>query len=337
MLTTRWTEQGIDVVEADPAPRPDGWARLRVTGCGICGSDLHIYRGMRSGAAVPAEFATPGHEIAGVVEEGAAGLADAVYAVEPWVNCQACAPCVHGETVLCDEGLLLGISAGGGLAELVDVPPRLLHPVPDGVGEGLASMAEPWAVAVRAVHKARLTELDEHALVLGGGNIGLLCGIAARDRVAGVGITCRYPHQAELARRFGLQPLDPDTVDAWSEEHRPGVVIETVGGSADTMAEAVRCARKGGRVVIVGVFGEPRPTDYREVVLKELELVGSFIYGTVGSGSEFGAAVRRMGSITDELSALQTHRFDLVDTAEAFRTADDKSSLAIKVTIGSGR
>jgi threonine dehydrogenase-like Zn-dependent dehydrogenase len=206
--------------------------------------------------------------------------------------------------------------------------------VPDGVGEELASMAEPWAVAVRAVHRARLTEVDEHVLILGGGNIGLLCGIAARDRAAGVGITCRYPHQADLARRFGLEPLDESTVDPWSAEHRPSAVIETVGGSADTMLEAVRCARKGGRVVVVGVFDQPRLTDYRDVVLKELELIGSFIYGTVGSGSEFGAAVKRMGTITDELAALQTHQFPLADAADAFRAADDKSSLAVKVTIG---
>ncbi|MGI9612894.1 MAG: alcohol dehydrogenase catalytic domain-containing protein, partial [Acidimicrobiales bacterium] len=161
MLSTRWSEQGIEVEEAEPGPVPDGWARLRVTGCGICGSDLHIYRGMQTGAVVPADFATPGHEIAGVVEDGTTGLDDAVYAIEPWVNCRLCATCLQGETVLCDDGQLLGISAGGGLAEFVDVPPRLLHAVPDGVDAVLASMAEPWAVSVRAVHRARLTELDE--------------------------------------------------------------------------------------------------------------------------------------------------------------------------------
>ncbi len=338
MLQTRWSERGIEVVEAEPRPLADGWARLRVTGCGICGSDLHIYRGMQAGSLAPADYAVPGHEIAGLVEDGPAGLADVVHAVEPWVNCRYCPSCVRGETVLCDDGQLLGITAGGGLAELVDVPPRLLHPVPDGVGEELASMAEPWAVAVRAVHKARLTELDANLLVLGGGNIGLLCGLAARDRVARVGITCRYPHQAALARRFGLEPLDAgtDQVAAWCAAHGPSVVIETVGGNAETMGEAVRSARKGGRIVVVGVFDQPRPTDYRELVLKELEVVGSFIYGTVGSGSEFGAAVGRMGGIAAELAALQTHRFPLADAADAFGIADDKASLAVKVTIGPG-
>jgi L-iditol 2-dehydrogenase len=170
--------------------------------------------------------------------------------------------------------------------------------------------------------------------VLGGGAIGLLCGVAARDRTARVGITCRYEHQADLARRFGLDAVPPDSVAEWADEHRPGVVIETVGGEADTMADAVRTVRRGGRIVVVGVFGPPRPTDYREVVLKEVEIVGSFIYGTVRGGSEFGVAVRRMGAIVDELAALQTHRYDLTDVASAFEVADDKSSHAVKVTIG---
>jgi threonine dehydrogenase-like Zn-dependent dehydrogenase len=260
-------------------------------------------------------------------------MADAVYAVEPWIGCQRCADCIRGEPNLCGDGRLLGISDGGGLADTVDVPPRLLHRVPDGARGAPASLAEPWAVSVRSVHRARLHEIDERVLVLGGGSIGLLAGLASRDRVAEVGITCRYPHQSDLATTLGLTPIAPDAVDDWADEHRPGVVIETVGGEAETMSEAVRCVRPGGRIVVVGVFGTPRPTDYRAVVLKELEIVGSFVYGTVGSGSEFGAAVRRMASFTSELAALQTHQFALADVADAFVTADDKSSLAVKVTI----
>ena len=334
MLTTRWSEAGIEVVEGEPGPLRSGWARLAVTGCGICGSDLHIYRAMKAGVLAPGDYATPGHEIAGRIIEAPTDLTDAVYAVEPWVGCETCPHCLQGETTVCEDGQLLGVTRGGGLAEWVDVPVRLLHGVDDSVDASLATLAEPWAVAVRAVHRARLTEIDERVLVLGGGNIGLLSGLAARGRAARVGITCRYPHQAELARQFGLEPIDPAAVGEWAAEHRPGVVIETVGGSADTMTEAVRCARRGGRIVVVGVFGAPQATDYRQIVLKELEIVGSFIYGTVGSGSEFGAAVGAMGSITNELAALATHRFGLSEVADAFNTADDKASLAVKVTIG---
>ena len=334
MWTTRWTTNGIELIERDLEPTPDGWARLKVTGCGICGSDLHIYRGMKAGEISPSDFDVPGHEIAGTLVEGSPGLPDVVYAVEPWVSCNGCAHCLRGKPTLCQDSQLLGISAQGGLAEYVNVPAGLIHPVGDGVGDALASMAEPWAVAVRTIHRARLSELDERVLILGGGTIGLLCGIAARTRAGRVGITCRYPHQTDLARRFGLEPIQPDQLDDWAAEHEPGVVIETVGGEADTIGEAVRTAGPGGRIVVVGVFATPRPTDYRDVVLKELEIIGSFIYGRVRSGSEFRAAVDLMPPIAAELHALQTHHFPLTDVAEAFATVDDKTSQTVKVTIG---
>jgi L-iditol 2-dehydrogenase len=334
MRSARWTGSGVEVVEVEPGARPEGWVRLEVTGCGICGSDLQLYRGMRDGSLSPQAFPTPGHEMAGRILEGPAGMADVIYAVEPWVACRGCPECQRGSTNICETGQLLGFTATGGLADYVDVPPHLLHPVPDSIGGRLASLAEPWAVAVRSVHRAQLTEVDERLLVLGGGTIGLLCGLAARDRVARVGITCRYPHQADLARRFGLEPIAPDELATWAAEHRPGVAIETVGGAADTMSDAVTHTRRGGRVVVVGVFAVPRPTDWVEVVAKELEIVGSFIYGTVRRGSEFGAAVGRMAPLAAELGALQTHHFPLMAATEAFATADDKASLAVKVTIG---
>lgn len=336
MRQATWTPDGIDLIDREPPSIPDGWARLAVTGCGICGSDLHIYRAMRDGSLPPRAFAVPGHEMAGTVVAGPPGLDEGLYAVEPWYNCRQCEFCAQGSSVLCQDATLLGISGAGGLADLVDVPARLLHRVPDGVDPQLASLAEPWAVAMRAINRCGAIEVGERVLILGGGTIGLLCGVAARDRATTVGITCRYPHQAELARRFGLSPIAPDGLAEWAAEHRPGRIIETVGGEADTMAEAVAAARPGGRIVVVGVFGEPRPTDYRAVVLKELEVVGSIYYGTAGAGSEFGVAVATMDRITDELAALQTHRFPLDRVAEAFTTADDKSSRAVKVTIVPG-
>ena len=333
MRQATWTTDGIEVIEREPPARPDGWARLAVTGCGICGSDLHIYRGIRAGALAPSDFAVPGHEMAGTVVDGPAELDEGVYAVEPWFNCRRCPACNHGASILCEDATLLGISGAGGLADLVDVPAHLLHRVPDGLDPALASLAEPWAVAVRAINRCGRIEFGERVLVLGGGTIGLLCGVAARDRATRVGVTCRYPHQADLARRYGLEPIAPDDLADWAAEHRPGRVVETVGGTADTMTQAVASARPGGRIVVVGVFARPMVTDYRTVVLSELEIVGSIYYGHTGAGSEFGVAVASMGRIADELAALQTHRFGLAAAAEAFATADDKSSLAVKVTI----
>ncbi len=337
MRQATWTPDGIELVEHDPPPLRHGWARLSVSSCGICGSDLHIYRGMQRGSLDPADYAPPGHEIAGVVLDGPAGFDEGFYAVEPWFNCQTCDHCADGSSVLCQDATLFGISGPGGLADVVDLPPRLLHRVPDALDPDLASLAEPWAVAVRAINRCGQIEFGERVLILGGGTIGLLCGVAVRDRATEVGITCRYPHQADLARRFGLSPIDPDDLAEWSAEHRPGRIIETVGGSATTMTDAVSAARSGARIVVVGVFGRPQLTDYREIVLRELEVVGSIYYGASGPGSEFGAAVAAMATIADDLGALATHRYPLDDLQAAFSIAEDKASQAVKVTIDPGR
>lgn len=333
MRQATWTTDGIEIIERTLPTRPEGWARLAVSGCGICGSDLHIYRAMRNHSIAPNSFAPPGHEMAGTVVDGPTGLDDALYAVEPWFNCQLCEPCGQGASILCEDATLFGISGPGGLSDIVDIPPRLLHPIPAQLDPALAPLAEPWAVATRAINRCGSIEVGERVLVLGGGTIGLLAGIAARERASTVGVTCRYPHQADLARRFGLSPIGPDQLVDWAAEHRPGRVIETVGGEADTMSDAVASARPGGRIVVVGVFATPRPTDYRQIVLRELEVVGSIYYGMSGAGSEFGAAVASMPRIAGELTALQTHRFDLSDVSEAFAVADDKASSAVKVTI----
>lgn len=149
----QWSTSGVEVIDTDPGPLPDGWARLQVTGCGICGSDLHLYRGMRASGLSPSDFPTPGPEIAGTALDAPVGMADVVYAVEPWVNCQGCPECLGGSSNLCETGRLVGFTVAGGLAELVDVPIRLLRPVDERVGAALASLAEPWAVAVHAVHR----------------------------------------------------------------------------------------------------------------------------------------------------------------------------------------
>ena len=78
-----------------------------------------FYRGMRAGIPSPADFASPGHEIAGTIRDGPPGLADVVYAVEPWVNCQDCPECLCGATNLCETGRLVGLMVGGGLADVV--------------------------------------------------------------------------------------------------------------------------------------------------------------------------------------------------------------------------
>jgi threonine dehydrogenase-like Zn-dependent dehydrogenase len=155
----------------------------------------------------------------------------------------------------------------------------------------------------------------------------------ARDRAAVVAITARHLHQRAAAERLGITVLDEDEAVAWGKEHRPDIVIESVGGAADTVGDAIRVVRRGGTIVLLGTFNEPRPVDLQRLMMKEVALLGSFCYGGGDREPEFATAARLTGRWRDELSALTTHQFPLDEVTSAFAAAGDKSTGAIKVTL----
>jgi L-iditol 2-dehydrogenase len=330
MRQARWTEKGVAIEDVTPPPLADGWVRLRVAACGICGTDLHLWK---RELAAPVGVA-PGHEIVGTPLDGPRGLADGLYAVEPMHVCGACDFCVSGRRHLCRKLEIIGVMRHGGLADFVDVPAWTIHPVHGSVSAFVASLAEPVAVAVRGVGLAKLDD-DSRVLVLGAGTIGLLCGLLARERVrAGrVAITARHAQQKEAAKRLGLLALGEGEVKTWLEDAQPDVIIETVGGHADTLLDATRWCRAGGRIVVLGIFSKRAEISAYNLATKELELVGSDLYGMTRRGPQFRAAVELLPHHAAELEPLLTHRFPLERLEDAFRCASDKTTGAIKVTV----
>src|SRR5262245_17572624 len=227
MLRAVWSENGLEIVEQEPGPLEAGWVRLQVEACGICGSDLHFWH-----RDIPPPLGTsPGHELVGTIVDGPAGLPDTRYAVSPNVTCGTCGFCLTGRSNLCGRaGPGIGLGRNGGLAELVDAPVDNLAAIPEDVGPVVASLTEPLAVTVRGIGAARLGP-DSKVLVLGAGAIGLCAALVARDRAAQVAITARHPHQRKAAGGLGVTVLDEDEAIPWGKEHRPDVVVESVGGA----------------------------------------------------------------------------------------------------------
>src|SRR5262249_47611305 len=159
----------------------------------------------------------------------------------------------------------------------------------------------PLAVTVRGIGAARLGP-DSKVLVLGAGAIGLCAALVARDRAAEVAITARHPHQRRAASGLGVTVLDEDEAIPWGKEHRPDVVVESVGGTAETMKDAVRVIARGGRIVILGTFSRPMPIDLQRVMMKEVAVLGSFCYGSGEREPEFATAARLTGRWQDELT-----------------------------------
>jgi len=324
----RWTEDGIEVAEVTPPPLPPDWVRLRVEACGICGTDLHLWR---RELAAPVGIA-PGHEMTGTPLAGPSGLAEGLYAVEPIQVCGVCAFCVAGQRQLCEKLAIFGVMRPGGLADFVDVPAYAVHLVHPSVSPLVASFAEPLAVCVRGISLSRLAD-DSRVLVIGAGAIGLVSGLLARDRAREVAIIARHPQQRDAAKQLGLMALAENEVKPWLADAQPDVVIETVGGHSTTLLDATRWCRPGGRIVVLGIFSKRTELSAYNLATRELELVGSNMYGAGRRGSQFQSAVALLPRYAAELARLQTHQFGLEELDLAFRCAGDKTSGSIKVTV----
>lgn len=334
MQAAVWNGKGsLDLVEAAvPEPKP-GQVRVRVASVGICGTDLHFYRGdFPSPAGLQ-----PGHEIGGTIDavgEGVSLASGTAVAVEPIFGCGECGQCLGGQYTRCPKRRLFGISAKGGMAGYINVPAASIYPLSIGTDVKLGSLVEPLAVCVRGVRFARI-EIGCSVAVLGGGTIGLLSAMLAKSAGAGeVFVTARHPHQAEAARALGATVVGSGDVLALAHgEGSFDSVIETVGGEADTLSEAVNLARPGGVISMLGVFGRPVSIPALAFSSKELTLVGSNCYARAGVTSDFAIAVELLTRHREAIAPLVTHRFPLASVNEAFAMAADKKGGSIKVQI----
>lgn len=326
-------------LEEIPSPQPGpGEVVVRVSACGVCGSDLHSFLGHW-----PQPPVVPGHEIAGTVEsagEGVSGFApgDAV-AVEPLVPCGECRACRSGAYSACGNHQFISWHRNGGFAGAVVAPARSLLRLPEGRARTYGALVEPLAVAIHGLRRASLQGGDA-ILVLGAGTIGLLAAAAARGLGAGrVMVTAKHPHQAELARSLGADAVvqlgegnPADAVRAWTDGEGADVVLDSVGGS-QAIELAIRAVRRRGTIALVGAYVMPPRTALNEVIGKELHLVGSNCYGAVEGRRDFSLAADLLATGRVDPSPLVTHRFPLDQIQQAFDTARDKSTGAVKVLV----
>jgi threonine dehydrogenase-like Zn-dependent dehydrogenase len=327
MLQSLWTEEGIVLKDVEPPQLQPGWVRLKIHACGICGSDLHGYKdgNIRAGGK-------PGHEMAGTIMESTVDLPDALYAVEPWLWCGECEFCRIGKVQLCRKAGLVGVSVPGGLADFIDVPAMHVYPCDPSLTPVEASLTEPFGICTRAVHLADL-KMDTRVLILGAGSLGLISGLLARDTAERVAISFRYDSQKVAAEKLGLEAVPEAKIVDWAQDYGPDVIIETVGGHANTMEQATAAARPDCRIVVLGLFSQNPALDMRALIHKELKIMGSAFFGTSEHGPEFRTSTKILPHFKDELKVLQTHQFPLSRVADAFEAAVSKDDRPIKVTI----
>jgi threonine dehydrogenase-like Zn-dependent dehydrogenase len=329
-------------VEQVPLPEPGaGEVRVRVSACGVCGTDLHFFRSglLRAGL-------TPGHEIAGTVDRSGPGVAGFAagqpVVIEPLRACGECASCREGRDSICPELRLFGIHENGGMAEYLVVPAHRLFRVSQGLDPRIAALAEPVAVVLHGLRRARFAA-GQRVLVLGAGTVGLLGVLAARSLGArDVWLAARHAHQAELGRAFGATRLlteaeaTPQALASQAKSAGADLVLETVGGTADTLRAAGAALAPGGTVGVLGVFLGSVNLDPYPLLLKEATLAWSNCYARSLDGSaraDFDDAVSLVEGQRELLARLVTHSVPLDEVERGFEIASDKKAGAVKVSV----
>ena len=242
----------IGLVEREMLVPGPGEIVIQPAACGLCGTDLELWRGQLDPAYVRYPL-TLGHEWSGVVEavgDGVGRIApgDRVVA-ECIVPCGSCAACRVGATNTCETYDELGFTREGGASDQVVVPARLVHRLEPEVSLVDAALTEPTSVVFRGLEKSPPFP-GERVLVIGDGTIALLAAhLAALWSPAEIVMRGLRPEQEQLARSVGATGF---TVDDEGLTEAFDLVIEAAGATA-AMLRAITAARRGGRVLLLGL------------------------------------------------------------------------------------
>jgi 2-desacetyl-2-hydroxyethyl bacteriochlorophyllide A dehydrogenase len=312
-----------------------GSVLVRVDSSGICGSDLLSFQGIREQPAYP-----PGHEFSGIVVACGAGVTDFFpgdrVCVEGFSHCGKCEFCQAGRFNLCVNRVFIPKNGPSGFSEVAVVSHSSLHHLPDCISYETGALVEPLAVGLHALNQG-CDRLSENLLIIGAGTIGLctlLC--AAAKGITNIFMVAKHPHQAQAALLFGAKQVFPlitgNDLGAELAQISPDVIINT-STSENALIQSIRACKYGGTIVLEGGYSMGTNVALRQVVSKEIKLVGSICYGLHNGISDFDQIIGWISTGTIRPNLLITHRFPLHQIAEAFDVAQDKTNQSIKVMI----
>ena len=253
----------LQLQSAEPPVPGAGQALVRVRRIGICGTDLHAYRGRQPFFTYPRVL---GHEISAevvTVGDNPDGLKPGeTCVISPYLNCGACGACRQGKTNCCAQLKVLGVHVDGGLQDLLTVPADHLLRA-EGLTLDQMAMVENQSIGAHAVRRAQIRP-GETALVIGMGPIGF--GVAQFARLAGAEVLVAdlSPVRLELARQWlaprqaleagpGLEAQLAELMGGTAAHgDLPGLVFDATGSPA-SMMQSFRYVANGGRLVLVGL------------------------------------------------------------------------------------
>jgi 2-desacetyl-2-hydroxyethyl bacteriochlorophyllide A dehydrogenase len=316
----------IFVMEKEiPEPGP-GEVLIQVMASGICGTDLHIYRGEYLGDYP----VIPGHEFSGIVTAVGSqvtrfNLGDRV-AVEPNIACDNCSHCLNNRQNFCLNWQAIGVTLPGGMEEYVTAPEKAVFSIGNLPFEQAAFM-EPLSCVVHGVERAHI-DLADKVAILGAGPIGdLILQMACLQGAAHITLLENNPGRAELACQLGadqvvnrMEDLQLNTYD---------VVIDATG-VIPVMNRAIDFARHGGTVLWFGVPPSGKNMEFEafKIFQKGLTLLSSY---TSVRNSFQAVSLLQTGQV--QVEPLISHRLPLKELPRALEMIESHDPAVKKVII----
>lgn len=306
--------------------------KVKVSYSGVCGSDLHIFAMKEVFVRLPQVL---GHEFCGeVVEVGKDSkgfkLGDkAVGIIDP--SCGVCDYCRQGDFTLCDSKAIF--ERTGAFSEFITAPASQMFAVPKATPDDEAALIEPVAVAVHAICRSRLS-LGENAVIIGGGPLGLLIMLLARQAGAENVVlvepaASRRDLGSALGAALALKP-GPEAEQAVRELNgdKGAEVVFEVSGNADAFKQATNFCRKQGRLIMVAAYEtDPLPLSPNAMVGKELEISATFWANAL----DFQRAIKLVSSRRLDVRPLISTRTGLENAQQVFENLLRDKGSQIKV------
>ncbi len=325
--------KNLNIREMEMPKAGSGQVRIKVAYCGICGSDIHIFKGEHPlmEGKYPVEL---GHEFSGIVDDIGSGVKGLEIGkkvtVQPVRSCGQCWTCKKGLVAICPEQTFYM----GGMADYFIVDADNAIVLDDNTDLRHAAMIEPLAVGVHGANMIKELR-SENVLVSGAGTIGLLTAVSAKNKGAKkVFISDLIDSRLKIAEELGLIPINilkesvEETLVKETGKNYTRYTFECVGNEK-SLSTCVKHTDRGGEVIAMGVYGMTPKVDMFRVEDREIAIRGALEY----TWEDFREAAKMVEKKKINLDLLLTQEFPLDKVKEAFEFVMNNSSNCIKVLI----